>query len=233
MNITKNNGLSIYYEYSVKVVMKGIERELEKILTAFSTIDMSNNKFEGEILNYIGNLRSLKALTLSHNKLVGIIPLSLGKLYVLESLDLSFDQLKGEIPQQLTCLISLEFLNLSQNHLVGCIPKGKQFNTFENDSYSGNSALHGFPLSKDCGGEKTPHQRSPTNLQQDDDSDFGSGFTWKAVCLGYGCGIILGLVIWYLVFLTGKPKWLIGLVEEYQYKNGMKRGHQRRARRRN
>ncbi|KAM7481598.1 hypothetical protein LguiB_006181 [Lonicera macranthoides] len=228
-----NRHTGIYYEYSVTLVMKGTERVLDKILTAFTAIDMSNNKFEGEIPNNIGNLKSIRELNLSHNKLVGHIPLSLGKLYVLESLDLSFNQLKGEIPQQLTCLISLEFLNLSQNHLVGCIPKGKQFNTFENDSYSGNSALRGFPLSKDCGGEEMPHQRSPTNLRQDDDSDFGSGFTWKAVCLGYGCGIILGLVIGYLVFLTRKPKWLTGLVEEYQYKNGMKRGHKRCARRRN
>ncbi|KAM7481514.1 hypothetical protein LguiB_006097 [Lonicera macranthoides] len=223
----------VYYDDSVKVVMKGMERELVKILTVFTTIDMSNNKFEGEIPNYIGKLLSLRELNLSHNKLVGRIPPLLGNLSMLESLDLSFNQLKGEIPQQLTGLISLAFLNLSQNHLVGCIPKGKQFNTFENDSYSGNSALCGFPLLKDCGGDETPHQRSPTNLQQDDDSDFESGFTWKVVCLGYGCGTIFGLVMGYLMFLIGKPKRLTGLVEKYQYKNGLKRGRQRRARRRN
>ncbi|KAM7481586.1 hypothetical protein LguiB_006169 [Lonicera macranthoides] len=228
-----NGHTDIYYEYSVTVVMKGTERVLDKILTAFIVIDMSNNTFEGEIPNNIKNLRSLRELNLSHNQFVGHIPPSLGNLFVLESLDLSFNQLTGEIPQQLTGLTSLEILNLSQNHLMGRIPRGPQFNTFKNDSYSGNSALCGFPLSKDCGGEETPHQRSPTNLQQDDDSDFKSGFTWKAVCLGYGCGTILGLVMGYLMFLIGKPKWLTGLVVEYQYKNKMKRGRQRRARRRN
>ncbi|KAM7481593.1 hypothetical protein LguiB_006176 [Lonicera macranthoides] len=233
MNIKKNQSSITRYEYSVKVVMKGLERELKKILTTFTTIDMSNNKFEGEIPNYIGNLRSLRELNLSHNKLVGCIPPLLEKLSVLESLDLSSNQLVGEIPQQLTSLTSLEFLNLSQNHLVGHIPRGPQFNTFENDSYSGNSALCGFPLSKDCGGDETPHQRLPTDLQQDDGSNFESGFTWKVVCLGYGCGTILGLVMGYIMFLTGKPKWLTGFVEEYQYKNGMMRGRQRRARRRN
>ncbi|KAM7481591.1 hypothetical protein LguiB_006174 [Lonicera macranthoides] len=233
MSTTYYSGDEIHYEYSVTLVIKGNERDLEKILTAFTTVDMSNNKFEGEILNYIGNLRSLRELNLSHNKLVGRIPPLLAKLSVLESLDLSSNQLKGEIPQQLKGLTSLEILNLSQNHLVGCIPQGNQFTTFGNDSYSGNSALRGFPLSQDCGGEETPHQHSPTNFQQDDDSNFESGFTWKAVCLGYGCGTILGLVMGYLMFLTGKPKWLTGLVEEYQYNNRMKRGRQRRARRRN
>ncbi|KAM7481592.1 hypothetical protein LguiB_006175 [Lonicera macranthoides] len=231
--MTIKNVSSSNYLYSVKVVVKGMERELEKIITTFTTIDMSNNKFEGEIPNYIGDLRSLRALNLSHNKLVGHIPPSLGKLSVLESLDLSFNQLKGEIPQQLIGLIWLAFLNLSQNHLMGCIPQGKQFNTFENHSYSGNLALRGFSLSKVCGSEKMPHQRSPTNLQRDDDSNFESGFTWKAVCLGYGCGTILGLAMGYLMFLTGKPKWLTRLVEEYQYKNKMKRGRQRRVRRMN
>ena len=146
---------------------------------------------------------------------------------MLETLDLSSNQLEGKIPQQLTDLTSLEFFNLSHNHFVGCIPKGKQFNTFGNNSYSGNSEL------RDCGGDETPHQRSPTNLQQDDDSDFESGFTWKAVCLGYGCGTIFGLVMGYLMFLTGKPKRLTRFVEKFQYKNGMKRGRQRRTRRRN
>ncbi|XP_028122457.1 receptor-like protein 18 [Camellia sinensis] len=86
-----------YYDYVV-VIMKGHEIEFSRILTIMSIIDLSSNKFIGEISKSIGRLNSLLDLNLSHN-LKGHIPTSLGNLKNLESLDLSSNKFLGEIPQ--------------------------------------------------------------------------------------------------------------------------------------
>ncbi|GKV33110.1 hypothetical protein SLEP1_g41654 [Rubroshorea leprosula] len=201
-----------YYEDSVKVVMKGFEVELVRILEIFTTIDFSSNQFHGQIPDELGELNSLLLLNLSHNSLNGQIPSSLGKLAELESLDLSSNKLEGRIPEQLTKLTFLSVLNLSHNELVGHIPEGKQFNTFSNDSYIGNSGLCGFPLTKKC---KEPRPPSP---QFDEEDDSTAVFEWKFALAGYGCGLVLGLSLGYIAFTTGKPWWLVKKVEKYQQK---------------
>ncbi|XP_059663672.1 receptor-like protein 33 [Cornus florida] len=139
-----------YYRDLVKVVVKGLELELSRILTIFIPIDLSSNNFHGEITDFIGMFHSLRLLNLSHNSITGHISSSLKNLTRLESLDLSSNQLVREIPWQLTSLTILLILNFSQNHLVGPIPHGQQFDKFENNSYSGNQALFDFPLTKKC-----------------------------------------------------------------------------------
>ncbi|GLT59252.1 hypothetical protein SLA2020_320820 [Shorea laevis] len=194
------------YQYSLVVTWKGSERELQGILTVFSSIHLSNNMFEGEIPDIMGKLSSLKGLNLSHNSLTGHIPPSLGNLKNLEWLDLSSNELAGKIPDELVSLTQLSVLNLSNNHLVGRIPQGSQFNTFENGSYEGNLGLCGFPLSKSCDGIGTP----PSSFQE-------KGklwrFGWRVVVLGYGYGVVFGLLMGYLVFRTGKPKWFVFLFD--------------------
>nr|CAD1839835.1 unnamed protein product [Ananas comosus var. bracteatus] len=110
-----------FYSYlgTVSVVEKGQDITLEKILTAFTMIDLSNNQFHGAIPEVIGNLRSLRALNMSHNAFTGGIPSGFGGLAQLESLDLSSNQLSGEIPESLSSLTFLASLNLSYNSLVG------------------------------------------------------------------------------------------------------------------
>ncbi|GAU42415.1 hypothetical protein TSUD_324700 [Trifolium subterraneum] len=192
---------------SVTVTTKGIELELVRIPIFFVSIDLSRNKFEGEIPNAIGELRALKGLNLSHNRLVGQIPQSMGNLTNLESLDLSSNMLIGVIPTELTNLNSLEVLDLSNNHLVGEIPQGRQFNTFSNESYEGNLRLCGFPLTEKCGPEPEQHHSPPStnNIWSEEEFEFG----WKPVAIGYGCGFAIGIGIGYLVFLIGKPRWLV------------------------
>uniref|UniRef100_A0A7N2N0S7 Receptor-like protein 12 n=2 Tax=Quercus lobata TaxID=97700 RepID=A0A7N2N0S7_QUELO len=200
-----------YYQDSVTVVMKGFFFDLVKIQSLFTTIDFSNNNFKGEIPKVIGELRSLKGLNFSHNNLTGCMPQSLGNLTNLEWLDLSSNKLTGEIPIQLVDLTMLAFLNLSENYLFGHIPQGKQFNTFMNDSYYGNRGLCGFPITKACGNDEG-QQPSPSSTIQEDDFEFEKGFHWKVVLLGYGCGFMFGLGLGYLVFSSGKPKWLVNIV---------------------
>ncbi|KAK3404319.1 hypothetical protein EUGRSUZ_K00626, partial [Eucalyptus grandis] len=131
------------YDFSMIVIYKGLKWYYPKILDVFTVIDLSSNSFEGEIPSAIGDLKGLHGLNLSNNFLTGHIPSSLGNLTALESLDLSRNKLWGQIPTKLIELRFLSFLNLSCNNLTGYVPKGKQFDTFTDDSFKGNTRLCG------------------------------------------------------------------------------------------
>ncbi|XP_019152017.1 PREDICTED: receptor like protein 30-like [Ipomoea nil] len=203
-----------YYTDSLVLVWKGSQLNFEKILTVYTTIDLSSNKFEGKIPSAIGQLLSLRGLNLSHNMLCGSIPHSLGKLSLLESLDLSSNRLVGEIPKELAPLTFLSVFKLSHNHLTGCIPKGNQFNTFDKGSYEGNDDLRGYPMTKDCGNGVSSQQPTLEVLHQEDNVSILDGCTWKVVLLGYGCGVVFGMVMGSLMLLTRKPYWITKFVEE-------------------
>ncbi|KAK4607861.1 hypothetical protein RGQ29_001610 [Quercus rubra] len=205
-----------YYYDSLNVTMKGLNIELVRIQTVFTTIDFSNNRFIGEMPQIIGRLKSLLGVNFSHNNLTGYIPSSFGNLTNLEWLDLSFNKLDGEIPKQLADLPWLEVLNLSHNQLTGPIPLGKQFNTFNNDSYTNNLGLCGFPLTRTCNNHET-NQPPPSILQQEDNLESRNGFGWQAVLIGYGCGVIFGSLMGYVMFKIGKPKWIVRMVKLEQH----------------
>ena len=200
-----------YYHDSLNLMMKGLYIELVRIQIVFTTIDFSKNSFSGEMPKIIGRLKSLKGLNFSHNNLTGYIPSSFGNLSNLEWLDLSFNKIIGEIPTQLVDLPWLEVLNLSHNQLTGHIPSGKQFNTFDNDSYIENQGLCGFPLSKTCNNPEAK-KPPPLTLQQEDNIEPQNGFSWQAISMGYGCGVIYGTLMGYLMFKIGKPKWIVKMV---------------------
>ncbi|XP_059277839.1 receptor-like protein 9DC3 [Lycium ferocissimum] len=218
-------------EDSVRLVIKGQDIELEIISTIMITIDLSSNHFEGVIPKALMDLGSLWLLNLSHNNFRGYIPMELGQLNMLEVLDLSWNLLIGNIPQELTRLTFLEKLNLSQNLLVGPIPQGSQFDTFSNDSYGGNLDLCGFPLSKQCGTSDPSHVPHPLESDEEDDSYFASGFTCESVVIGYNCGLLVGTVMWSLMFKARKPKWVVEFLEG-AFPKKMRRAQKRRLRRR-
>ncbi|KAL2251749.1 UNVERIFIED_CONTAM: Receptor-like protein 53 [Sesamum indicum] len=182
-----------YYQGTVKVIVKGVELELVKILTIFTAIDFSCNNFQGEIPDAIGDLRSLHILNLSHNTFVGTIPKSLGKLTYIESVDLSTNQLTGEIPKELTRLTFLAVLNLSHNQLIGPIPSGPQFQTFSTDSFQGNIGLCGFPFNISCRHAVEEDDVPPPNPHQEDEA-----INWEYVSVALGYVVGLGSILWML-----------------------------------
>ncbi|KAK7825886.1 receptor-like protein 6 [Quercus suber] len=182
------------FSYTLEMTNKGIKTLYQKIQDHLVAIDLSSNKFDGEISEVIGNLKGLHLLNISNNILTGPIPSSLENLTELESLDFSQNKLSGEIPPQLLQLTFLAIFNVSNNHLTGPIPQGRQFSTFENNSYLGNTGLCGMPLTKKCKISETLTQ-PPPNSKQGGGSNFPSKSDWVVIMMGYGSGLINGVVI--------------------------------------
>ncbi|BBN70234.1 receptor like protein 6 [Prunus dulcis] len=123
----------------------------------------------------------------------GRIPSSLGDLTVLESLDLSQNQLSGRIPNNLAQLTFLAYFNVSHNHLFGPIPLGKQCDTFQEDSYQGNSGLCGKTLPKKCEDSESLMRPPSSIVEEDKDSGFQIALDWYVVLPGIVSGLIVGV----------------------------------------
>ncbi|KAF8027692.1 hypothetical protein BT93_E0569 [Corymbia citriodora subsp. variegata] len=178
-----------YYQDTVSVTIKGLEQKLTKILTIFTSIDFSGNRFEGQIPNTLGDLKALYSLNLSHNAISGSIPPILGNLLQLESLDLSWNHLNGTIPAHLANLDLLSFLNLSNNQLVGSIPDSGHFLTFSKSAFERNLGLCGLQLNKSCS-----IAMNKTKEAGDDGNNDDNKKKW------FFLGIPLGFVVGFWVF---------------------------------
>ena len=87
----------------------------------------------------------------------------------------------------------LASFNVSHNQLTGPIPHGNQFDTFDNSSFDGNLGLCGNPLSKRCENPK-PSPLPTSSIEEDQDSWFNIEFDWKTILMGYGSGLVIGVV---------------------------------------
>ncbi|KAI4294901.1 hypothetical protein MLD38_040814 [Melastoma candidum] len=96
MSYLEYSGSRMSYRDSVTVQVKGLELTFVRILSVFTSIDLSENGFWGPIPAEIGMLKSLKGLNLSHNGFTRSIPPSIGDLCSLEWLDLSANMLDGQ-----------------------------------------------------------------------------------------------------------------------------------------
>ncbi|XP_048437175.1 receptor-like protein 35 [Pyrus x bretschneideri] len=211
MKVDTTDDANILFEeyYSITITSKGVERYYPKILEALVAIDISSNKFEGRIPEFIGNLKGLMSFNISGNFLTGPIPSSFGNLTWLESLDLSQNKLSGQIPQSLAQLTFLETFIVSNNSLTGPIPHGTQLISMGSSSYEGNPGLCGDPLPKKCEDPKAP-RLSPSKTEENDSSSFE--FDWKFVLAGLGSGLVVGVVLSDVV-ITRKREWFVEIVK--------------------
>uniref|UniRef100_A0A1J3CDT5 Receptor-like protein 12 n=1 Tax=Noccaea caerulescens TaxID=107243 RepID=A0A1J3CDT5_NOCCA len=199
------------YEDTLDLQYKGLFMEQGKVLTSYSTIDFSGNKLQGQIPESIGLLKALIALNLSNNAFTGHIPLSLANVTELESLDLSRNKLSGDIPRELGSLSFLSYVSVAHNQLKGEIPQGPQFSGQAESSFEGNEGLCGLPLKGSCfGGAK----QQPEEEEEEEEEGV---LNWKAVVIGYGPGLLFGLVIAH-VFASYKTKWFVKIVGPDKHK---------------
>ncbi|GAY67105.1 hypothetical protein CUMW_253930 [Citrus unshiu] len=180
-------------------------------------IDLSDNRFTGKLpsnsflcwnamkivntsaLRYLQDIPNILAgIILSNNRFDGAIPASIANLKGL--------QFSGRIPQQLAELTFLAFFNVSDNYLTGPIPQGKQFATFDNTSFDGNSGLCGKPLSKGCDSGEAPTNEDHT--EGSEESLFSGASDWKIILTGYAGGLVAGLVLGFN-FSTGIIGWIL------------------------
>ncbi|OMO82426.1 hypothetical protein COLO4_23002 [Corchorus olitorius] len=173
---------------------------------------ISNNSLSGEIASLICNVTSLQILDLSSNNLIGVLPHCLGNFSnSLSTLNLGMNKLHGIIPPIYAKDCQLSYLNLNGNHFEGPLPRSIR-NCRELEVLDvGNNKIK---VSKGCSNNEPP----PSNLSGGNDgSNSNITFGWKVVVIGYGCGLVFGLIAGYVVFQTGKPKWFVTLVEDQQH----------------
>ncbi|KAF3434384.1 hypothetical protein FNV43_RR25487 [Rhamnella rubrinervis] len=155
--------------YKMTVTSKGVDTSFQVILDIFAFVDLSDNKFEGEISDLFGKLKALRSLNLSNNMLTGRIPSSLGNLTYLESLDLSRNKLSVD-PQQLT--LSDSGRNLQWN-----------------------PGLCGDQVLKKCATSSSLPAPFPTAEGDDGDLESLLKLVWGFVLAGYISGLVVGVAL--------------------------------------
>ncbi|XP_048610902.1 receptor like protein 27-like isoform X1 [Brassica napus] len=199
------------YEDTIDLQYKGLFMEQGKVLTSYATIDFSGNRLEGQMPESIGLLKTLIALNLSNNAFTGHIPLSLENVTELESLDLSRNKLSGDIPRGLGSLSFLAYISVAHNQLKGVIPQATQITGQPKSSFEGNVGLCGLPLEQSC---FTPPTRQP---KEEDEEEEEGVLNWKAVVIGYGPGLLFGLVIAHVI-ASYRPQWFVKIVGPDKHK---------------
>ncbi|KAM5552353.1 hypothetical protein ABKV19_026948 [Rosa sericea] len=223
------SGHYINYGDAVTTTIKGLEMDLVYILTIFTSIDFSGNKFNGTIPKEMGLLRSLYVLNLSSNAFTGEIPSSFGNMRTIESLDLSQNHLSGQIPPQFANLTFLSYLNVSYNQLTGRIPTSTQLSTFPNTSFEGNKGLWGPPLTWDTA-IVLPLLTLNGNSSK---PNSGDEIDWNVISaeIGFTCGF--GIAVASLLFCKRWRKWfyramfniLFKIFPQLQHRFGNHRRH--------
>lgn len=92
------------------------------LLSCLTTLSLKTNNFTGQVPSELGRLEGLHELYLGENRFTGTVPSELGNAQRLQVLDFESNFLTGSIPTELELLTNLEELKLGGNSLVGPLP---------------------------------------------------------------------------------------------------------------
>ncbi|KAL9248412.1 hypothetical protein vseg_021737 [Gypsophila vaccaria] len=115
----------------------------------FFTLDLSDNKFEGDASFLLGKDKHIEELGLSDNQLqfdFSNVELPLG----IKVFDISNNKIHGSLNSQLGQLQQLISFAVSDNQLCGKVPQGGPFRKFGPDSYARNKCLCDAPGLPPC-----------------------------------------------------------------------------------
>ncbi|KAH0737733.1 hypothetical protein KY290_036438 [Solanum tuberosum] len=101
-------------------------------------MELRSNLLNGQIPDWIAEMKSLKVLDLSANNLSGRIPTSMGDVSLLKELNLSNNYFVGSLPRSLMKCNDLVILDIGNNFLTGNLPSWTFELGVESISLSGN-----------------------------------------------------------------------------------------------
>ncbi|KAG5628850.1 hypothetical protein H5410_000567 [Solanum commersonii] len=173
--------------------------------TQLGLLDFSSNSLTGPIPSNVRGMQNLPSLYLSSNHLNGTIPSWIFSLPSLGQVDLSDNHFSGNIQEFKSK--TLHRVSLKQNQLQGPIPKARprRRRTFINDQLASGS--HGLLLWTCYWTVHNIHSvvNSISSMVFEDGCKIGTHNYYKnekaqekAVLMGYGCGLVIGLSIIYI-----------------------------------
>ncbi|KAF3662214.1 putative serine/threonine-protein phosphatase PP2A catalytic subunit-like isoform 1 [Capsicum annuum] len=182
---------------------------------------LSNNDLNDTFPSWLGGLPDLQILSLRSNKLHGRISDSrTDNLFAkIRVIDLSSNGFSGNLPVSLfENFQAMKIIgeNSGTREYIAEDNSGKQFDMFDNSSYQGNDGLRGLPLSKDCGGDDgVPQATTPVELD-DDEEEERDLISRQVVLMGFGCGLVIGLSIIYIMLSTHYLVWFSRMVVKFE-----------------
>ncbi|XP_060169255.1 probable inactive receptor kinase At2g26730 [Lycium barbarum] len=167
-------------------------------LTQLQTLSFKNNSISGNLMDFSKN-QNLKSIDLSGNRFDGEISPSLVALNSLESLQVQNNNLNGPIPgfNQST----LKVFNVSYNNLSGEIPNTTALQNFGTSSYLNNEDLCGPPFSSTTCTTKNNESSAPSPSDNPHNESSNGSKPWLTPILVVinivGVVVLLFLVIYY------------------------------------
>ncbi|CAA3032266.1 probable LRR receptor-like serine threonine-kinase At3g47570 [Olea europaea subsp. europaea] len=112
--------------------------------THLSLLHLSENRFQGVLPRFIGNISGLRRFTIGGNLIYGDIPTEISELVNLETMYLWSNQLTGSVPDSVGKLQQLKILSLLENKLSGEIPSSIGNLTLLTELYLQGNNLQGI-----------------------------------------------------------------------------------------
>lgn len=179
----------------------------------YSMLHLGGNEFSGTLPDEIGEM-ALDVLNVSHNKFFGGVPMLLGNLKCLRNLDLSYNNFSGMFPVSLNNLTDLSSFNVSYNpYITGYIPDTGQLATFDIWSFLGDPLLR-LPsfISNSTNGSYTTGGRKPTRPK------WGTFFVFVFLSLAFMvCGIMTFIVCLATKTTGNQPHFMLSNIKSGSY----------------